>query len=114
MHIDEEKRDSALLEKYVLGLCNMSEQKEVESLISRNPEIASRVGEMRKAVKNYCSSCYGDKVQSILKGKDTSISCRSTNDKPKLRHLAMKESGGWWHRICVFLRSIFFSPSGRD
>lgn len=75
MQCDKEKREvthAGLLEKYVLGLCNSSEQEEFERLINSNPEIADQIAQMKKAVKCYCTSCHSSKVKSILRGKNES------------------------------------------
>jgi anti-sigma-K factor RskA len=83
MQCDKEKREvtqAGLLEKYVLGLCNASEKEEIEGLIRSNPEMAEQIGQMKKAVHCYCTSCHSDKVKSIIRGKNQS----SSNPNPDM------------------------------
>jgi len=107
MHVDEEKWDSSLLQKYVLGLCDLSEKKEVESLIEADPELAKKIAEMHKAVKCYCTSCYTDKVKSILHGKGNKIHCKSAKQDARLLNLNEENrSAGPIQKVTSFLRSF--------
>ncbi|MCB0667930.1 MAG: hypothetical protein KDC80_19020 [Saprospiraceae bacterium] len=106
MHIDEEKWDAGLLEKYVLGLCNATEKHRVESLIARNPELLEKVDEMHKAVKCYCSSCYSDKVKSILRGQNEMVNCKSSVGPARMKDLPEEKHPTILRKLIVYLRRI--------
>lgn len=107
MHSDEEKWDPGLLEKYVLGLCNITEQKQIESLVAEDPSLAEKIDDMRKAVKCYCTSCYSDKVKSILKGKSDTLHCKSVDHKSQLLSLSEKRKPSTLlQKLTSFLRSF--------
>lgn len=106
MHVDEEKWDAGLLEKYVLGLCNATEKQKVESLIARNPGVSGKVDEMHKAVKCYCSSCYSDKVKSILRGQNKMVNCKSSVGPARMKDLFEEKHPTILQKLIGFLRSL--------
>lgn len=108
MHVDEEKWDAGLLEKYVLGLCTASEKKQVESLIADNPDLADKLQEMHKALKCYCTTCYSDKVKSILRGHGGAMRCQSAKEDTRMVNLGMEaESSTLLRRLTSLLRGFF-------
>ena len=117
MQCDEEKRDgmqSGLLEKFVLGLCDTTERKEVESLMTRNPQIAEQIDSMKKAMKCYCTSCHGDNITSIIRSKITSFArplCRPSSQEAKMLHLSSRTESPTG--VTRFLNQLkdFFIPS---
>lgn len=107
MHFDEEKLDPGLLEKYVLGLCNITEQKQIESLVAEDPSLAGKIEEMRSAVRCYCTSCYSDKIKSILKGKGDTVHCKSVDTDARLLNLGEdRKPSTFMQKVTSFLRSF--------
>jgi anti-sigma-K factor RskA len=61
----EEKLESGLLQKYVLGICEPEERDHIEKLAATDHKIARLIDNMKKAMHCYCTSCHSDKVKSI-------------------------------------------------
>lgn len=114
MQCDEEKQEwrQGLLEKYVLGLCNASERKEVESLMQHNPKIGQQIAGMKNAVQCYCSSCHDKQVTSILHSKKPDNRPLSGSGPAKLIPMSCDASApGLIRRLLLRFKYIFSPPA---
>jgi anti-sigma factor RsiW len=114
MQCDEEKQEwtQGLLEKYVLGLCNATERKEVESLVQRNPKIGQHIEGMKNAMHCYCTSCHDKKVTSIVHSRRPDDMPLSGSGPAKLIPISCDPSApGLIRRLMLRLKQIFSPPA---